>query len=363
MLFALKRFTVPAFVGATFNGTIVVVALLRPSDVSSLVWGMLLGSVLQVALQLPALRDARIRWRFNWRHPAIRRILLLYAPILAGIGVNQMAIFFAYNLATRTGDESLTYMRYATTLFQFPLGLVVTALSIATLPTLSQQASGDLRRFKQTLMGGIRLVLALILPATAGLLALAGPIVLLIFQYGKFTPADTVQTTLVLRVFLFGLPFAAADQMLVFASYARKDTWRPALVGVISITIYSIVAWSLLGRLGLLSLMVADAIKHVVHTMLMLWILRRQLGGLGKHGVPLSVLKSGLAALLTGLAAWGVSIAIQNLLPPTGFPSRLLVVASAGLAGFIIYAGMVRLLGISDVQSFWRQMVRRLPAS
>jgi hypothetical protein len=75
------------------------------------------------------------------------------------------------------------------------------------------------------------------------------------------------------------------------------------------------------------------------------------------------VLKSGLAALLTGLAAWGVSTAIQNLLPPIGFPSRLLVVASAGLAGFIIYAGMVRLLGISDVQSFWRQMVRRLPAS
>lgn len=121
VLFALKRFTLPAFAGAIFNGTIVVVALLRPQEISSLVWGMLLGAVLQAALQLPALRDARLRWQFNWQHPAIRRILWLYAPIVAGIAINQLVVALSYNLATRTGDESLTYMRYATTLYQFPL--------------------------------------------------------------------------------------------------------------------------------------------------------------------------------------------------------------------------------------------------
>ena len=71
-----------------------------------------------------------------------------------------------------------------------------------------------------------------------------------------------------LRVYLVGMPFAAADQMLVFASYARKDTWRPALVGFISILIYSLTALVLLRPLGLLSLMVADAVKHVVHTII-----------------------------------------------------------------------------------------------
>src|SRR5690606_24471046 len=61
-LYALKRFTIPAFIGAAFNGTIVVVALLNPGEIRSLVWGLLLGSLLQVLLQLPALRDARLRW-------------------------------------------------------------------------------------------------------------------------------------------------------------------------------------------------------------------------------------------------------------------------------------------------------------
>ncbi len=263
-LFALKRFTVPAFIGAAFNGTIVIIALLRPDQITSLVWGMLFGSLLQIVLQLVALRDARLRWQFDWHHPAVRRILKLYAPILAGLVVNQLAIALSYNLATRTGDQSISYMKFATTLYQFPLGLVVTALSVATLPTLARQATDKLLAFKQTLSEGLRLVITLILPATAGLFALAVPIVSLLFEHGEFNTQDTEITALVLRVYLIGLPFAAVDQMLIFSSYARKDTWRPALVGVISIIIYSITAVILLRPLGLLSLMVADSVKHVV---------------------------------------------------------------------------------------------------
>ena len=174
-----------------------------------------------------------------------------------------------------------------------PLGLVVTALSMATLPTLSRlstayqnalvvangEASQRLGEYKETLASGIRLAATLILPATAGLFALAAPIIGLLFEHGQFLPRDTDITTQVLRLYLIGLPFAALDMMLVFASYARKDTWRPALVGVISIVIYTIIALLLLEPLGLLSLMVADSIKHIIHTLIMLWLLQRHLGG------------------------------------------------------------------------------------
>lgn len=338
-LYALKRFALPAFIGAVFNGTIVAVALLRPEAIDSLVWGILLGSLLQILLQLPALRDARLRWRLDWRHPAVRRILQLYAPIVAGLVVNQLAIALSYNLATRTGDQSISYMKFATTLYQFPLGLVVTALSIATLPTLSRQASGRLADFKQTLADGIRLVLTLILPATAGLFALAVPIVALLFEHGEFTGVDTGVTALVLRVYLFGMPFAAVDQMLVFASYARKDTWRPALVGVVAILVYSLTAVLLLGPLGLYSLMVADAVKHVTHTAIMIWLLRRQIGGLAGQGVYATLGKSLAAAVLTGVAAWLTATWVSGLLPDAGFISRLAVVAVAGLAGVLVYVG------------------------
>lgn len=358
-LYALKRFTVPAFIGAVFNGTIVIVALLT-QEIRGLVWGLLLGSLLQVLLQLPAMRDARLRWILDFKHPAIRRIIRLYLPILAGLIVNQLAIMLSYNLAIRTGDESLNYMNYATTLYQFPLGLVVTALSIATLPTLSRQAFGDLNAFKDTLAEGLRLVLALILPATAGLFALAPAIIGLLFEHGRFTATDTTITALVLRVYLFGMPFAAADQMLVFASYARKNTWHPALVGFISILIYSATSLALLQPLGLLSLMVADAVKHISHTLMMLWVLRRQIGGLDGRGVIPSALKSLLAAGLTGLAAYlTVELLSQTGLGSGGLGEGLILVIAGGLAGLACYTLAVFALNITETRSLPRLLRRR----
>ncbi|MDX1663666.1 MAG: murein biosynthesis integral membrane protein MurJ [Candidatus Promineifilaceae bacterium] len=382
VLYALKRFTLPAFTVATFNGTIVAVTLLlamRPDPpVTILVWGYLLGALLQMALQLPGLRDARLRWNLNWRHPAIRRILLLYAPIVAGLVINQAGVAIGYNLTTATGDSSLTYMRYATTLYQFPLGLVVTAISIAILPTLSQQAQGTLSVFKATLAEGLRLVLALIIPAAAGLFVLAAPIVALLFQYGQFTPADTDVTALVLRLFLFGLPFAAADQMLIFASYARKDTLRPALVGVISTVVYVAaaltlplllravfpagVATGILAQLGhvivpgvdaplaFYSLMLADATKHIVHTALMLVVLQQQIGGIGGYAVLTTALKAVVGALGMALAAAAVATLSSALLGDGGIVVRLLVVAGAAAVGLVVYAFFVLLLDIQEAR-------------
>jgi putative peptidoglycan lipid II flippase len=358
VLYALKRFTLPAFTAAVFNATIVVVALLRPQYIDSLIYGLLLGSILQIVIQAPALRDARLRWNLNWQHPVIRRILRLYAPIVAGLAINQAGIAVGIHLATLTGDASLTYMRYATTLYQFPLGLVVTALSIATLPTLSQQAGGTVTRFKQTLAEGLRLVLVLILPATAGLFALAAPIVSLLFEHGQFTAFDTDITATVLRVFLIGLPFAAVDQMLVFASYARKDTLRPALVGVVSIIIYVAFAAALLRPLGLLSLMVADAAKHITHTLLMLLVLNRQIGGLAGLGIPTVAAKSVLAALITGIAAFFAAAATTEVIGGATLVQQFATVAIAGAVGLGAYLVMVFLLDIAEAKSL-RHILRR----
>jgi len=375
VLLALKRFTLPAFTGAVFNGTIVVVALLRPDEISSLVWGLLLGSFFQILLQLPGLRDGKIRITYYWRHPAVRRIVILYTPIVIALVVNQIAIWISFNLAITTGDNSVTYMTYATTLYQFPLGLVVTAVSVATLPTLSRLASSyrqatethadDAEQksndYKETLAGGLRLVITLILPAAAGLFALAVPIIALLLEHGKFTSGDTAITAKVLRVYILGLVFAAVDQMLVIASYARKDTWRPALVGVFSIVIYTITAFALIKPLGLLSLMVADAVKHVVHTIAMILILRRQVGNLSGYQIRASLLKSLLAAISVGIVAYLSATFLSGVLEQDNFLSRLVIVAAAGLAGLGTFVAAVFLLDIRDAKSLRQLLPRRTP--
>jgi putative peptidoglycan lipid II flippase len=131
------------------------------------------------------------------------------------------------------------------------------------------------------------------------------------------------------------------------------------VAGVISIVIYTVTAVSLLQPLGLLSLMVADAVKHFVHTMIMLWLLQRHLNGLAGHGVTTAALKSLLAALITGLVAYGASQLAISFIPGAGFGFKLSVVAISGIVGLLAYAGMVFWLNIPEAKLVPQLLLRK----
>lgn len=351
VLYALQRFTLPAFTTAVFNVGIILFALLRPGNVFALAWGMMLGATMMILLQLPALRDMSLRLSLDWRHPVVRQILRLYAPIAFGLIVTQASIIIGNNLATRTGDQSVNYMRYSTTLYQLPVGLIVVAISTAILPTLSQQAGETLDRFKGTLSQGLRLVILLILPATVGLFVLAVPIIQLLFEHGEFLAVDTFITSQVLRIDLVGLPFAGIDLMLIYAFYARKDTFRPAMVGVLSVLFYLVMAVLLIDDYGLLGLMAANAGKLMLHAAIMLWLLWRQLDGLTGFGIRSILLKSLIASFIMGAAAWGIYFLMDQAFLSTGLLNRLLFVLIPGGIGTILYAFLAHLFKIEEMQT------------
>jgi len=299
LLYALKRFTLPAFTAAAFNASIVVVAMVLTGvfgwGVESLALGLLIGSAMQVALQVPGLRGARLRFSLDWRHPELRRILRLYMPVVLGLVVSQVGIIIDRNLASRTGEQSIAWMRYATTLVQFPLGLVSVAIAMAILPTLSRQASSpqhaSREAFMNTLATGLKMVLVLILPAVVGLFVLAEPVVALVFEHGDFTAFDTGQTALALRIYLLGTTFAAVDLPLVYAFYARKNTLTPALVGVLGVGLYLVAALipAFLRELRMTDLVLANSVQLTGHALVMLWLIHHRVGSLSPSG---------------GLAAW-----------------------------------------------------------
>src|SRR6185295_11635927 len=157
--------------------------------------GFLFGAILQLALQFGGLwrEPLRLQVRGAWRQPGVRRIGILYLPVMVSLIMDIFIRLFSYNLASQAGDGNVAYMNWATSLREFPMGLVGTAISIAILPTLARQALRPEARqeFRDTLGQGIRLALTLIIPATVGMFVLAGPLIGLVFERGKFTPADT----------------------------------------------------------------------------------------------------------------------------------------------------------------------------
>jgi putative peptidoglycan lipid II flippase len=366
-LYALKRFTFPAFIGAAANAAIILTALLleRRFGLSSMAIGTLVGAVLQVAIQLPGMRDARLSIVCGLHHPALRRVGRLYLPVLTSLVVDKAAEMLSYRLASGISDPAIARMGYAAQIIQFPLGLVSAAVSVAILPTLSQQAgSEDAGPFQTTLAKGLRLVLVLVIPATIGLYVLAHPTIALIFERGKFAPADTLATSEVLQYSLLGLLAAAVDQPLIFAFYARKDTLTPALVGVGTTILYVMVAVGAagLGVLTLPLLVLINALKLAAHALTMLVLARLRLGGLGGHGLWALAVKATLASLVMALVAWGVMRALTQV-ALDGWLGNLLVVGGAGGVGAAIYGLLVWLFRFEEIhllRATIRDALRRL---
>jgi putative peptidoglycan lipid II flippase len=333
---------------------------------------------------VPGLRGSKIRPNFNWRHPALRQILRLYAPVMFVLIIDTLVVrTFSYNLASQTIVGALGYMNWATTLIQFPQGLVAAAISVAILPTLSQQsvlialendlpeddvaaaltqsrATQSAQAFKDTLGLGLRLSISLILPAAVGLFVLAVPIVALLFQRGAFGPADTEITATALRLYLIGLPFAAVDLLFVYAFYARQDTLTPALIGLVSFGVYMVAAVALLPALGLFSLMVADSLKHITHASISAVVLRRRIGGFGKQRFGLTLLKTGIAVTLMGAVAFILDQMLEPIIGIDTFLHRLLIVGLISAACAVTYFGAAALLRIDELRWMGGLVRRRL---
>jgi putative peptidoglycan lipid II flippase len=369
LLYALKRFTLPAFTAAAFNASIVVVALVLTGwlgwGVESLALGLLIGSAVQVALQLPGLRGARLRFSLDWHHPELRRVARLYAPVVLGLVVSQVGIIIDRNLASHTGEQSIAWMRYATTLVQFPLGLVSVAISLAILPTLSRLASATqptvVDEFMYTLAAGLKMVLVLILPAVIGLFVLAEPVVGLVFQHGAFTSLDTQQTALALRIYLLGTTFAAVDLPLVYAFYARKNTLTPAMVGVSGVGLYLAAALvpTFFRELRMTDLVLANSIQLTGHALVMLWLAGR-IGSLRGRGLGRTALKALAASLVMGGLAFASAQWLLARFPNQALLSEVMVVGGAGLVGLLAYGALVRLLRIEEVTMLTVLLRRRL---
>jgi putative peptidoglycan lipid II flippase len=337
-------------------------------QVSALAVGLVVGAALQVLLQLPALRDVDIRPALNLGHPSLRQILRLYLPVVLSLGVASVGILIDRNLASRTGELSISWMAVATRLIQFPLGLISMAISTAILPALArlaaQEEPGHARAvqnslpFRATLASGLRLVLVLVIPAVIGLLVLARPLVALLFQHGEFGSYDTTQTTMALRLYLIGLLPAAVDQPLIFAFYARKDTWRPAMVGIAGVLFYLLVALPTYRSLGMAGLILANGAQLTGHAAVMWALLRRHVGPLRGFGLGRTTLRALLAAAVMGGVVYGATLGVQRWLPLPGRTGWALTVLVGGGLGLGVYLALCALLGVSEIQTVL-DLVRR----
>jgi putative peptidoglycan lipid II flippase len=240
VLNAYGRFAVPAFTPVILNVCLIATIYVDASSVQVLAYAVFAAGVLQFLFQLPALKQLDLLpWpRWAWKDPRVRRIVGLMVPVLIGSSIAQVSLLLNTNLSTHLGDGRVSWLYYANRLMEFPLGIFSIAMGTAILPALAtHHATQSAARFSATLDGSLRALLVIGLPAAAGLVLLAGPLVATVYGHGRFTTEDVLMTTYALWAYGVGFIGFSLVRVLVPGFYARHEMKLPVRYAVISLVI------------------------------------------------------------------------------------------------------------------------------
>ncbi|MCS6835243.1 MAG: murein biosynthesis integral membrane protein MurJ [Anaerolineae bacterium] len=341
-------------------------AQVGPNNVYGLAWGALLSALLHLAVQLPALPriKARLRPLFAPRLEGVGRVLTLMLPRVLGLGVTQVNYLVNIILASRMAEGSLAALSVAFSLMFFALGIIAQSVGSAVFPTLAAlRAEGDMDGFRARLLGAVRAVVFLSLPATAVCVVLGAPL-LSLFERGEWTPTSTQATAWALAFYGLGMVGFALLEVFSRAFYALEDTWTPVAVGTLAML--SNIALSLLlvqvvgnpdelarGAFGGLAL--ANSLTTLAEAALLWALLDQRIGGLGLRSQA-----TGLGAFLarSAGATLGYAIVMAWLAQALPLHGVALGLAAFGLGG-VAFFGLALILGIDEARSVPRRLLRR----
>ncbi len=242
------RFSIPAATPILLNVAVIIAARsLTPTfeahglpGVYTLAIGVMLGGVLQAAIQIPALKalglmpHVRLRWAGvveAWRHPGVHRVLKQMSPALLGVSVAQVSLLVNTQLASHLAVGSVSWLTYADRLMEFPTSLLGVALGVVLIPQLSAaRARGDKDGYSNMIDWGLRLVVLQTLPCAIALLVFAKPLIAVLFHYHHFTSADVLATVEPLRGYGLGLLGIVSVKILAPGYFAQLDTKTPVRI-------------------------------------------------------------------------------------------------------------------------------------
>jgi putative peptidoglycan lipid II flippase len=320
--------------------------------------GVIVGGLFQFLLQLPALAAKGVRFRPNlaFRHPAVRRIGLLFLPAAFGAAVYQLNIFVSNVLASFLQEGSISYLWYASRLLEFPLGVFGVALATAAFPSLSQQTSRqDAARFLQIFEDTLGLITFVTLPAMVGLMMLRLPIVEVLFQRGAFDALTTLRTSDALLYYCVGLWPIAASRIVVSAFHSVQDTRTPVKLSFIAFVANVILSLVLMGPMLHCGLALANSLSAILNGALLFYFFRDRMGtwGLGwARGSGVKVLVAS-AVMAAGLTALGPVLAWQEGCP---FASKCLRLALWIAAGGGIYLLACFVLRVQELDTITKSL-------
>jgi putative peptidoglycan lipid II flippase len=347
-------FFVPALAPTMYQlGMIFGVLVLSPHlGIYGLAWGVLLGSLLYLLIQLPTLLRLGGQYfpTLGLKLPAVRELGRLMVPRLLGLAFVQLNFWVNIWLAFRLSEGSVTGVWVAFALMLMPQALIAQSIAIAALPTFSAQyAQNKLNDMRSSLASSLRSVMLLSLPAALGLIILRQPLVELLYQRGEFTARSTELVAWALLWYAVGLVGHSVVEIMVRAFYAMHDTKTPVLIGIVAMSlnvVFSVLFIALFARLEWMphgGLALANSLATILEMVGLLYFMRGRLKGLDGRRVLVGFGKAVIATFIMSLVllAWLNQVLNQ--------PVWIILIGGA-VIGAGVYGVMVLVMGVEEAK-------------
>lgn len=325
-----NRFSVPAITPALLNVAFIVGAAFFAEyfdpPVLVLAWAVFAGGVLQLAFQVPFLLKLRLlpRWRLDWSHPGLRRVLLLMAPAAFGVSVSQISLVLNQIFASFLVPGSISWLYYADRLMELPAGVLGVAVGTILLPSLSKyHAAANTTEYSRLLDWGLRVTVLLAVPSAVALAVLALPLIAMLFQYGRFSAEDAWMTRQALVAYSVGLVGIILVKILAPGFYARQNVATPVKIGVVTLVATQGMNLAFIGPLRHAGLALAIGLGACLNAALLYRFLRRNGIYSPQPGWPVFLLKvlaavavmGGVLYVAMGPAAWWLASSWERKVP------------------------------------------------
>ena len=354
-----QHFALPALASVALDigyviGLYVFVPIL---GIHGLAWGTVVGGVLHIAIQIPALVKYRFSYRprIDWRLPGVTEIIRLMGPRIVTLGTIQFADLVLIRILSGLPTGSTSAYFYGFTLMQLPETLFGTAIALVVFPTMAEYFNrGDLTALKNMAMNALAIIWTLTIPAAAGLIMLGRPLIRFLFERGEFTADSTalVYTTLI----FFSIRIVAEGTLEIVARlfYAQHDTRTPMFVYLLWLVVQVSLAYLLVEALGVGGLALSSTAAFVVLSAVLFILNQRRLGSLGATGLW----RSGGRALIAAVGMTAGLTLLQGLIS-----SDLIFLARGAPIGLLVYFLLTYLLGGRELPELYRLLRERAVSS
>jgi putative peptidoglycan lipid II flippase len=343
-------FGVPAIAPVAWNGIIIVALVAFAGDITAYAIGVLIATVSQLLIPLPLLRGrSKLVVSLAWRHPDVQRILRQMLPVTIGLGLINFNLTLDLVIATLASSHADADLNYAFRLFMLPQGLFSVAVTVVLFPEISRLAArGDVAGFGRAVSNGARSIVFLLLPAAAVSIALAAPIVRLVFQHGSFTGTDTTHVAEALAAFSFGLVTNGLSLLLTRAFFALQEARVPTQVAVANLVLNLLLDLALYKPFGAAGIALATAVVTTFNAAVLAVLLGRRIGSLHAREVGGEAIRIAVATVYCTAASFGVWWPLDQLLGRS-LPAQLASVGLGLAAGAGAYLAAGRILHLAEM--------------